>query len=209
MRARRFLPFLTAALLLIPGIGTIGTASAAGTPGHVAAAANLLRADHADAAARLLAARLAVTPNDLTVQLHLMPLLDRMVLDADVAGLEGVRAVLPSWPPVLQRLGALYDGRQMHAAAEAVYLAWERARPGNPEPAARLGEHYALTGETGRAIAWLARHRALVGMSDYADRRIAALSGANALARRSGTTVAAGTAVAKHLSSPDPGDRVR
>jgi hypothetical protein len=165
---------LAAALLLVP---LAGTAAAGPAHGHVAAAADLTRAGQTDDAARLLAARVALAPDDLAAQLHLMPLLDRMVLNADAEGLEGVRQVLPGWPPVLQRLGALYDGRRMHAEAEAAYLAWEKARPGNPEPAARLGEHYALTGNTGRAIAWLSRHRALVGESDYADRRIADLSG--------------------------------
>lgn len=177
--ARPMSVLLAAALLLAPLAGT-----AAASKRHVAAAADLTRADRTGDAARLLAARVAMAPDDLTAQLHLTPLLDRMAADADVAGLEGVRRVLPAWPPVLQRLGALYDGRRMHAEAEAAYLAWERARPGNPEPAARLGEHYALTGETGRAVAWLSRHRALVGKSDYADRRIAELSGIGAGAGR-------------------------
>lgn len=194
MRARRTPTLLAAVLLLVPLAGT----AAAGTPGHVAAARALVQAGKTGDAARLLATRVATNPSDVTAQVHLVPLLDRLVLDADVAALEGVRAVLPAWPPVLERLGALYDGRGRHADAEAVYVAWEKARPGNPEPAARLGEHYALTGDTGRAIAWLSRHRALVGESDYADRRIAELSGRRAL--REGP----GTAIAQTRASGDP-----
>lgn len=138
--------------------------------GHVAAALGL---KDDGAAARLLAARVAVAPADFGAQVHLRAVLDRMALDGNLAGVEGVRQVLPGWPPVLERLGAMYDDRRRYADAEGALKTWLRARPGNPEPAARLAEHYARTGRAERAVALLQRHKALVGgESDYADRRI-------------------------------------
>lgn len=169
--------------------------------GHVAAALGL--ADDATAA-RLLAARVALAPDDFTAQIHLRTLLDRMALDEDLAGVEGVRQVLPAWPPVLERLGAMYDGRGRHAEAETALKAWLRARPGNPEPAARLAEHYAGTGRPDRAVALLRRHKALMGgESDYADRRIRAVL---AQARRD---AGRGTDVAHLSGAGDPAVRVR
>lgn len=208
LRAARAAALLTVSILLpvaIAGAQSFGAAS-----GHVSAALGLAAKDEVPVAARLLAARVAVRPDDLTAQVHLSMLLDRMAAGADVAGLEGVRNVLPAWPPVLERLGAAYDDKGRHAEAEAVYRRWLKARPGNPEPAARLAEHYARTGRTDRAVAWFERHRALMGgESDYAERRIARVRADAAAAPAWAPPTGPGTDVAANEAGDDAPVRVR
>lgn len=165
---------LAAALFLLP-IVVAGIARADdGDP--VAAASRMMQAGDAATAARLLAARVAARPDDLTAQTWLTVTLDRLVADGDTAALEGVRQVLPDWPPVIERLAHLYDNAGRHADAAALYQSWIVLRPGNPEPYARLAEHEAARGNLKKAVALFERHRVLVGgESDYAARRVAAV----------------------------------
>lgn len=165
---------IAAALFLLP-IAVVTAARADAPEGHLAAAARLIQAGDTAQGARLLAARVKLDPADLAAQAYLTIALDRLAQATDAAGLEGVRQVLPAWPPVLERLALVYDGKGRAAEAEAVYKSWIALRPGNPEPYARLAEHEAGAGHYAKAIALFERHRVLVGESDYAARRIAAV----------------------------------
>lgn len=123
----------------------------------------------------LLAAAVAVAPDNIVYQTYLLTYLDRAAFNWQVALLERVHAVAPGYPPVLQRLAKLYEGKGRHAEAEALYLQWAALRPDQPEPYARLGEHYYFTGQYDKGLKAFARHRELVGESDYALRRMAAI----------------------------------
>lgn len=166
---------ISASLFLLPiAVATVARAEA--PEGHLAAAARLIHAGDTAEGARLLAARVKVDPADLAAQTYLTIALDRMAQKTDAKGLEAVRQVLPDWPPVLERLALVYDGKGRGAEAEGVYKDWIALRPGNPEPYARLAEHEALAGHYAKAIALFERHRVLSGgESDYAARRIAAV----------------------------------
>jgi tetratricopeptide (TPR) repeat protein len=160
--------FALTALTAIPAAGA--------QPDHLGAAQTLLRSGDAGGAARLLAARVATRPDDLSAQTWLTVTLDRLVADGEVAAVEGVNQVLPAWPPVLERLGRLYADRGRDEDAEDLYRTWIVLRPGNPEPYARLAEHELARRHYDKAIALFERHRVLVGgESDYAERRIAAV----------------------------------
>jgi len=166
---------IAAALFLLP-IALVAAARAESPEGHLAAAGHLIQSGDTAEGARLLAARVKVNPADLAAQTYLTIALDRLAQQTDAAGLEGVRQVLPEWPPVLERLALVYDGKGRAAEAEAVYKSWITLRPGNPEPYARLAEHEAGAGHYAKAIALFERHRVLLGgESDYAARRIAAV----------------------------------
>jgi len=113
-----------------------------------------------------------LAPDDMTRQAYLLAQLDRGDHNWDVALHEALYAVAPAYPPILQRLAKLYEGKGRSADAEALYLKWAAMRPDNPEPFARLGEHYLFTGRYQEAVDAFERHRALVGDSDYAVRRL-------------------------------------
>lgn len=165
------------AMLTLLLLAPLAPAALAQSPdGHLAAARAMLGHGDAAQAARLLAARVAVRPDDLSAQTWLTVTLDRLVADGDLDAVEGVRQVLPAWPPVLERLGGLYEDRGRNDEAAALYHAWITLRPANPEPYARLAEHELAHGGYKKAIALFERHRVLIGgESDYAERRIAAV----------------------------------
>lgn len=124
---------------------------------------------------QMMTVSVALAPGDVARQAYLLAYLDRNTFNWDVKLHEALVAIAPTYPPLLQRLGKLYEGKGRHAEAEALYLKWARLRPGQPEPWARLGEHYYFTGQYRKGLAAFARHRELVGESDYALRRMAAI----------------------------------
>jgi tetratricopeptide (TPR) repeat protein len=160
-----------AALLL-----TAATARAA-EPGakYFDAGRALLAQGQAEEGFRMLAMSVVMAPDDVARQAFFLTYLDRNAYNWNVPLLESLVAVAPSYPPLLQRLAKLYEGKQKNAEAEALYLKWAALRPDQAEPYARLGEHYYFTGEYEKGLAAFARHRELVGESDYALRRMAAI----------------------------------
>jgi tetratricopeptide (TPR) repeat protein len=114
-----------------------------------------------------------LAPGNVAYQTYLLASLDRNEHNWDVPLHEALHAVAPAYPPLLQRLGKLYDGKARYADAEALYLQWAHMRPNQPEPHARLGEHYFFLGRYDDAIRAWDRHRTLMGESDYALRRMA------------------------------------
>jgi len=173
--ARHLPPALGVALTFALALGALTPAPAGAVDpaaDRLAAAAGLIQHGDAAAGARLLAARVATAPGDLGAQTYLTVALDRLAQSEDLEALEGVREVLPDWPPVLERLARVYDAKGRADDARGVYRTWVRLRPGNPEPYARLAEHEVAQGRYDRAIALFERHRVLVGDSDYAARRI-------------------------------------
>jgi tetratricopeptide (TPR) repeat protein len=124
---------------------------------------------------KLLALSVNMAPDDMARQAYFLTYLDRNAYNWDVPLHEALVALAPTYPPLLQRLAKLYEGKQRYADAEALYLKWAALRPNQPEVYARLGEHYYFTGEYEKGLAAFARHRELVGESDYALRRMAAI----------------------------------
>jgi|GEM_PF-1542010 tetratricopeptide (TPR) repeat protein len=124
---------------------------------------------------RLLAVSVALAPADVARQTYFLAYLDRNAFNWDVKLHEDLVAVNPAYPPLLQRLGKLYEGKQRFGEAEALYRRWSELRPGQPEPFARLGELYYFTGRYREGLDAFSRHRELVGESDYALRRMAAI----------------------------------
>jgi tetratricopeptide (TPR) repeat protein len=115
-----------------------------------------------------------LAPDNVAYQTYLLGVLDQGEHNWDVPLHEALHAVAPAYPPLLQRLAKLYEGKSRYGDAEALYLTWARLRPDQPEPYARLGEHYFFTGRYADAMQAWTRHRALMGESDYALRRMAA-----------------------------------
>jgi len=167
--ARHLPPALGVALTFALALGALTPAPAGAVDpaaDRLAAAAGLIQHGDAAAGARLLAARVATAPGDLGAQTYLTVALDRLAQSEDLEALEGVREVLPDWPPVLERLARVYDAKGRADDARGVYRTWVRLRPGNPEPYARLAEHEVAQGRYDRAIALFERHRVLVGDSE-------------------------------------------
>jgi tetratricopeptide (TPR) repeat protein len=134
----------------------------------------LLARGETEAGLKALTVAVVLAPDNVGHQTYLLAYLDRNEHNWDVPLHEALHAVAPAYPPLLQRLAKLYDGKGRHGDAEALYLTWTRLRPDQPEPYARLGEHYFFTGRYDAAIQAWTRHRALTGESDYALRHIAA-----------------------------------
>lgn len=124
---------------------------------------------------RMMAASVALAPNDMMRSTYLQTFLDLPQYNWDVSLLEQTQVVAPHYPPLLLRLGRLYEGKQRFREAEALYVRWANLMPDAPEPHARLGELYYFTQRYDRALAAFSRHRRLVGESDYAVRRMIAI----------------------------------
>jgi tetratricopeptide (TPR) repeat protein len=127
-----------------------------------------------EAGLKALTVAVVLAPDNVAYQTYLLAYLDGSGRNWDVGLHEALHAVAPAYPPLLQRLAKLYDGKDRHADAEALYLKWARLRPDQPEAYARLGEHYYFSGQYADALKAWDRHRDLVGGSDYAERRMAA-----------------------------------
>jgi tetratricopeptide (TPR) repeat protein len=83
--------------------------------------------------------------------------------------------ILPDYPPLLERLGRLYQGKGRDGEAEALYRRWVKLRPANAEPYARLAEFQRAAGRPKEAIGNLEKVRTLSGESTYALRRLGVL----------------------------------
>jgi len=149
----------------------------AGGPGarYFDAGRALLAQGQVEEGFKMLAMSVVMAPDDMARQAFFLTYLDRNAYNWNVPLHEALVAVAPSYPPLLQRLAKLYDGKQRHSEAEVLYLKWAALRPDQPEPYARLGEHYYFNGEYEKGLAAFSRHRELVGESDYALRRMAAI----------------------------------
>ena len=122
-----------------------------------------------------MARAIAADPGNIVYQSYMLSLLDRQEHGWNVALLESVYNILPDSVPVLDRLGKLYEGQHRFADAERLYQTWAKLRPDQAEVYARLGELYLFTGHMEPSKKAFIRHRALVGESDYAIRRLEAI----------------------------------
>lgn len=145
-----------------------------------------------------------LAPDDMARQAYLLSQLDQGGHNWDVALHESLHAVAPGYPPIMQRLAKLYEGKGRVADAEALYVKWAATRPDNPEPYARLGEHYFFAGRYAEAVKAFERHRALMGESDYALRRLSAAH--EALGHHD---LAARLMAKADMIAPPPGNGVR
>lgn len=119
------------------------------------------------------ATALAIAPSDFRIQTYFLALLDQGRFKDDLQLHEALRVVLPEYPPLMERVARLYEGRRQPAEAARVYEEWRDLRPGNAEPQAMAGEHYRFAGEDRKAVEAFSRYVDLVEESDYATRRIA------------------------------------
>jgi len=158
------------------GAEPIGAQAATIAPGarYFDAGRALLARGETETGFKALVTAVVLAPDNVAYQTYLLASLDRSEHNWDVSLHEALHAVAPAYPPLLQRLGKLYDGKGRYADAEALYLKWAKLRPDQPEPHARLGEHYFFTGRYDDALKAWTRHRKLMGESDYALRRMAA-----------------------------------
>ncbi|MDH4229523.1 MAG: tetratricopeptide repeat protein [Nitrospirota bacterium] len=137
-------------------------------------------------------------------QTYLLHQLDKSPYRFDLSLHEDLLTILPEFPPLLERLGRLYQGKKgMEPKAEKLFAQWARLRPENPEAHARLAEFYRATGRAGEALPHLEKVRALSGESAYALRRLGTLQ------RELGHLDASASALETAIELPDLGpDRV-
>lgn len=167
---------LVAGPAVAQGAEALGAQAGPSRPGvrYFDAGRALLARGEAEAGLKALTTAVVLAPDNVAYQTYLLAVLDQGEHNWDVPLHEALHAVAPAYPPLIQRLAKLYDGKGRHGDAEALYLTWARLRPDQPEPFARLGEHYFFTGRYDAAIQAWTRHQALTGESDYALRRMAA-----------------------------------
>lgn len=128
-----------------------------------------------DAALQDLARAAAIAPEGHYVHAYLGHQLDKTRYQHRTDLLEALVKLAPEDPPLLERLGRLYQGAGRNDEAEALFTRWVRLRPDNPEPYARLAEFYRATDRPRDAIPRLEKVRALSGESTYALRRLGVL----------------------------------
>jgi len=158
------------------GIDTFGAEAVTPSPGarYFDAGRALMARGETGKGFQALTVAVVLAPENVAYQTYLLAYLDNSEHNWDVSLHEALHAVAPAYPPLLQRLAKLYEGKARYGDAEALYVKWAEMRPDQPEPYARLGEHYFFTGRYDDAIEAWSRHRALMGESDYALRRMAA-----------------------------------
>jgi len=109
-------------------------------------------------------------------QIYLLGLLNQECFNLDLKGLERARTVLSDDPTLLECLGRRYEGKGRYADAEAAFRHWADAHPDLAEPYARLGELYVTAGWRKEALTAFARYRQMNPGSEYALRRMAAVT---------------------------------
>ncbi|MBI5137341.1 MAG: tetratricopeptide repeat protein [Nitrospirae bacterium] len=119
-----------------------------------------------------LARGVKLAPEGHHVQTYFLHQLDKSEYKERVALLEMLHGVHPDYPPLLERLGVLYQGKGRDAEAEALFKKWVALRPDHAEPHARIAEFYRVTARPQEAVAHLEKVRALTGESTYALRRL-------------------------------------
>jgi len=130
--------------------------------------------DHAGFLALANAVRLA--PAGHHSQSYLLHQLDKSAYKFDLSLHEDLEKILPDYPPLLERLGRLYQGKSgQDAAAEARFAKWVKLRPDSPAAHARLAEFYRAGGKAAEAVTHLKHVRELSGDSAYAQRRLGTL----------------------------------
>jgi tetratricopeptide (TPR) repeat protein len=128
-----------------------------------------------DAGMRDLARAVKIAPQGHYVQTYLLEELDRSAFADRIDLLESLSRLAPDYPPVLERLGRLYQAKGRDADAEAVLTRWVKARPESPEPYAALAEFYRAVERPKEAIPPLEKVRTLSGENTYALRRLGVL----------------------------------
>jgi tetratricopeptide (TPR) repeat protein len=164
-----------AAVLLTLGLGGIAAArpGAANGTAYFNAGHKLLEQGDTRLGLQYVATAVALNPNDFGAQTYLQSLLDQDRFRDDAVVLESIRPLLPTYPPLMERLAKVYEGQQRQGEAGKIYEAWQAERPESAEPQARAGEHYRFTGENAKAVQAFSQYLDVVQESDYALRRIA------------------------------------
>jgi tetratricopeptide (TPR) repeat protein len=119
------------------------------------------------------AARLA--PQGDYVQTYFLTVLDHERYRGRIELLESLAKELPDYPPLLERLGLLYQGKGRDAEAEKALKTWVRVRPDDPGAHAGLAEFYRAVDRPKDAIPRLEKVRGLSGENTYALRRLGVL----------------------------------
>ncbi len=119
-----------------------------------------------------LAKAVKLAPQGHHVHTYFLHQLDKTAYKSRLALLETLAKIVPDYPPLMERLGRLYQGKGKDDKAEALFKRWVSLRPDNAEPHARLAEFYRATGKSKRAIPHFQKVREIMGESSYALRRL-------------------------------------
>jgi len=168
-----------------------------------------------EAALEDLARAVKIAPEGNYVQTYFLTQLDKDRYLGRIDLLEKLVRILPDYPPLLERLGLLYQNKGRDQDAEAVLSRWVKDRPDNPGPHAALGEFYRAADRPKDAIAQLEKVRAVAGEDTYALRRLGVLyretGDLNASADRLGKAIAAAEGVraeaAAKVKGMKPGEK--
>jgi tetratricopeptide (TPR) repeat protein len=112
---------------------------------------------------RVVAAAVALNPEDHVARSYLLGTLDGACCGEDVGLHVAVLAVLPHDPGLLDRLASLYERQARYADAAALRMRNMPLAPNDPEYHARMFLYFELVGDMERALRCLARYRALGG----------------------------------------------
>ena len=121
---------------------------------------------------RSLAKAVSIAPAGHHSQVYLLHQLDKTRYNTRIELFEALRKILPDYPPLLERLGRLYQGKGEDKKAAALFAKWTGIRPGSEPAHARRAEFARATGQPKLALAEWEKARAISGESDYALRRM-------------------------------------
>ncbi len=119
-----------------------------------------------------LAKGIKITPDGHHMQSYFLYQLDKTEYKTRLELVQSLHKILPEYPPLLERLGRLYQGQGKDKEAEALFRKWVSKRPDSAEAHSRLGEFLRVTGKLEPAAAEFETVRTLMGESSYALRRL-------------------------------------
>ncbi len=119
-----------------------------------------------------LAQAVKLAPQGHHVHTYFLHQLDKTAYKGRLELLEQLLKTAPDYPPLMERLGILYQGKGKDDQAEALFKRWVALRADNAEPHARLAEFYRATGKPRQAVPHFQKVREIMGESSYALRRL-------------------------------------
>lgn len=121
---------------------------------------------------RSLARAVSIAPAGHYSQIYLLHQLDKTRYNTRIELFEELRKTLPDYPPLLARLGRLYQGKGEDKKAAALFARWTELRPDSEPAHARQAEFARATKQPKLALAEWQKVRDIKGESAYALRRM-------------------------------------